>query len=269
MKRLLLPFVLTALLVGTTSCTSKNSQVEGAPPNAHHAAEASSDGGAPTAPKDTAPKEMIELQRSVNIDMYTDFTCPWCYIGAERISALLERYDFSERVRINHRVYLLAPNTPEEGVSIADNLRQKYGREPSEMFERVESVAHAAGLPLDYSKIERSYPTLRAHALVLHAADKGTQDSLKRDLFRANFVDARNIHDVDVLIELGVRHGFTQQEVRDIVTDEQQINDVRKQAHAGSRVAQGVPYFLINDDIALSGAQPEQAIVDAIRRAGQ
>lgn len=261
MKRFSLPMLLVALLLLPTACKSQTQT--GDTVAAQTAAVASAD------EKALASKETIELNRPVEIDMYTDFTCPWCYIGAERISALLERYDFTERVRVNHRVYLLSPNTPEEGVNIADNLRQKYGREPSEMFERVESVAHAAGLSLDYSKIERSYPTLRAHALVLHAANKGTQNALKRDLFRANFVDARNIHDVDVLIELGVQHGFTEKDVRKIVKDEQNLNDVRKQAYASARVAQGVPYFVMNDDEGLSGAQPEQALIEAIQRAGQ
>lgn len=253
--------VVAALLVLTTACKSQTQPVETAASS--KAAVASTDAEA------DASKETIELNRPVGIDMYTDFACPWCYIGAERISALLERYQFTEQVRINHRVYLLAPNTPEEGVNIADNLRQKYGREPSEMFGRVESVAHEAGLPLDYSKLERSYPTLRAHALVLHAADKGTQDALKRDLFRANFVEARNIHDVDVLVELGVQHGFTEQEVREIVTNEQNLDDVRSKARASVQTAQGVPYFVMNNGPGLSGAQPEKALVEEIQRAGK
>lgn len=274
MKRIVFPVVLAALFVGmavavnTANRTSQNSQVADAPPNANQRAQTSSDGAPSTALKDTDSKEMIDLQRSVHIDMYTDFSCPWCYIGAEHMSALLARYDFSENVRVQHRAYLLAPNTPEEGVNIADNLRQKYGREPEEMFARVESVAQNAGVPLDYSKLERNNPTLRAHALTLAAADKGTQDTLKRDLFRANFVDARNIHDVDVLIDIGQAHGFTADEVREIVTNPENIDAVRSQAHAATRVARGVPYFVINDDRAFSGAQPEDALLEQIQQAG-
>lgn len=261
MKRLISPILIAVLLLSVSACKSQTQSGE--------SAASPKEPVASTNTQQAASTDAVELNRPVEIDMYTDFVCPWCYIGAERMSALLERYQFTERVRVNHRVYLLAPHTPEEGVNIADNLRQKYGREPSEMFARVESVAHEAGLPLDYSKLERSYPTLRAHALVLHAADKGTQDTLKRDIFRANFVEARNINEVEVLVELGEQHGFTAQEVRDIVTSDQELDAVRSKARASVQAAQGVPYFIMNEGKGLSGAQPEETLLEAIEHAGQ
>lgn len=212
--------------------------------------------------------QSIELERPVEIDMYTDFNCPWCYIGAERMSSILERYQFSERVRVHHRVYLLSADMPEEGVNMAERLREKYGTDPAAMFARVEAAAHEAGLPLDYSKLERNYPTIRAHALVLHAAEKGTQDALKRALFRANFVDAKNINDVDVLVEVGTQHGFSADEVREIVTSTAELDAVRRQGRAAAGVAQGVPYFVMNEGRGVSGAQPERVLVGEIQRAG-
>lgn len=252
-------FVMIVGLMALSACTPKTSFDE--PVRSDQRSEESPS-------EDTMKTSTLALQRPVEIEMYTDFSCPWCYIGTERMSSLLERYQFSERVRVHHRVYLLAENTPEEGVNIAENLRRKYGREPAEMFAGVEAAAHAAGLPLDYSKLEKNYPTLRAHALVLHAAEKGTQNELKRDLFRANFVDAKNINAVEVLIELGERHGFTADEVRAIVNNPAELDAVRRQGRASASVAQGVPYFVMNDGPSISGAQPEAVLVETIRRAG-
>lgn len=259
MKRISLSISIAALLLGASACNPQNKDVETIGPTA----------GSTQANQEAAVSvESVQLERPVEIDMYTDFNCPWCYIGAERMSSILERYQFSERVRVHHRVYLLSPEMPEEGVNIAERLREKYGSDPSTMFARVEGAARESGLPLDFSKLERNYPTLRAHVLVLHAAEKGTQDALKRDLFRANFVDAKNINDVEVLVEIGTKHGFTALEVRELVTSAVEIDAVLRQGRSAVRVAQGVPYFVMNEGRGVSGAQPERVLVGEIRRAG-
>lgn len=214
-------------------------------------------------------RPQIELKRPVDIDMYSDFLCPWCYIGAERVVQILEGYSFTQPVRVHHRVYLLSPDLGEEGVNIAEDLRRKYGRDPAEMFARVEQAAHAGGLPLDLTKMERRYPSVRAHALTLHAAAKGNQDLFKRALYRASFVEARNIHDVDVLVEIATQYGFTEPEVRDIAASRAEHDAVMRQAMQAFSVARtGVPFFIFNEARAVSGAQPEEVLVDEIRRAG-
>lgn len=259
-KMLLRVLALGLVIVGMAGCHSKSDA------NGNHAVDAEKHGEAQRT--EAMEVKMVDLKNVVDIDLYTDFSCPWCYIGAERVVSMLESYSFSKPVRFHHRVYLLSPDMPEEGVNIPEDLRRRYGREPADMFARVEAAAHAAGLPLDLSKVTQGYPTLRAHALLLHAEAKGTQDLLKRDIFRANFVDAKNINDVDVLIELGVKHGFTEDEVRSIVTSPAELDAVRRQAMRATTVARGVPFFVFNEDRAISGAQPENVILAEIVRAG-
>lgn len=212
----------------------------------------------------------VPLERAVTVELYTDFSCPWCYIGVERMAALMSSTTFTKPVTVIHRVYLLDPSLPEEGVNIAENLRAKYGREPSEMFARVEEAAHASGLPLDFSKVERNYPTIRAHALTRAAEQRGTQDAVKLALFRAHFVESKNIYALDTLVDIGAANGFQPEEVHAIVTDEGLLSELRAEAsQARGRGVRGVPYFLFNDGASLSGAQPEAALLNAMTRAGQ
>lgn len=214
--------------------------------------------------------KVIELEHPVNVRIFSDFVCPWCYIGAARFQAVLDSVSFSKAVTVEHAPFVLRPDNPENGIDVMDNLTEKYGPEAAKsMVKGVEEAARAQGLTIDYSKMGKNYPTFRAHALTLRAAGKGTQQALGVAIMRAHFVEGKNIHDVDTLMELGVAHGFSMDEVKDIVSNEHETESVRRQAAAASRVVNGVPYFVFNERVAVSGAQPAHILLKAIERAGQ
>lgn len=215
-------------------------------------------------------RQVVELQYPVTIRIFSDFVCPWCYIGDARFRAALSSVEFSKAVTVEHAPYVLRPDNPEEGIDVFENLRLKYGPEQArQMVERVEAAAHGEGLRIDYSKMGKNYPTFRAHALLAHAQEHGTQDALKVALMRAHFVDGENIHDVDTLVRIGSAHGFSSEQVRAIVTDATEIAAVARQAQNASRFIQGVPYFVMNGRVSISGAQPAHILLQAIVRAGQ
>lgn len=213
---------------------------------------------------------IIELEHPVTVRIFSDFVCPWCCIGAARFRSALDSVSFSKAVTVEHAPFVLRPDNPEDGIDVMDNLAQKYGPEAAKsMVEGVERAARAEGLDINYSKMGRNYPTFRAHALVLRAAGKGTQDELSVAIMRAHFVEGKNIHDVDTLVELGVAHGFIVDEVKGIVTNAHEIESVRRQAASASRVINGVPYFVFNERVAVSGAQPAHILLQAIERASK
>lgn len=214
-------------------------------------------------------KPVVTLSRAVEIQFFSDFVCPWCYIGAARLHTALTSVEFTQPVRVHHAAYVLRPDNPEDGLDVMENLRMKYGEEAAlQMVERVQSAAFGDGLVIDYAKMGKNYPTFRAHALLLHAEAKGTQDALKKALMRAHFVEGRNIHDVDVLVEIGRSYGFDSQEVLAIVQSEHEIEAVRRQARQAGQFINGVPYYVFNQKTAISGAQPAHVLVEAIRQAG-
>ena len=131
------------------------------------------------------------------IDLFIDIVCPWCFIGTERLESVLRSEPAP--VVVKHHAFLLDPSTPPEGRNVQEYLRSKYGGDPLRMFATVEAQAKASGIPLDLKVQANSYPTLAAHTLIRHAEAKGTQRAFVLSLFRAYFLDAKNISDANGL----------------------------------------------------------------------
>jgi predicted DsbA family dithiol-disulfide isomerase len=206
------------------------------------------------------------------VTVHVDFVCPWCYLGTERLDRAIAAAGLADRVVIARRPFLLAPDLPAEGVDLADHLRQKYGADPAAMFERVSAVAREDGLPLDFSRQRRFYPTVAAHALmadlIATGASEATQRAIERDLFRLNFVDGGNLADLETLVALAARHGRDPASTRAALSDPARIAQVRSEAAAASAAGlRGVPAFRFPDGATLSGAQPEATLIAALRQA--
>jgi predicted DsbA family dithiol-disulfide isomerase len=200
----------------------------------------------------------------ITVDLYADLVCPWCYIGSER----LDQAGAGSELVVRHRPFLLMPDAPAEGVDIPDMLRRKYRADPAQLQGRVEQAARDSGQALDLSKQPRSYPTLRAHTLLRHAEARGTQRALARALYRANFDEGRNIHDPAVLADVAAAHGFTAAEVEALVTSDDELAATRAATREASQLGiRGVPFFVFNGKLAVSGAQPVDVLRAAIREA--
>jgi len=201
---------------------------------------------------------------TLRIDVFSDVVCPWCYIGTDRLEQALRGVD---DVDVRFHPFLLDPSTPAEGTVVADMLRKKYGADPKHMFARVEAAARESGLALDLSKQPRSYPTAAAHAL-LGRAPEGKARALARDLFRAHFDEGRNVSDPEVLAGLGARHGIDAEEAKRIATDPDELRAVREDAAGASASGiRGVPFFVFDEKLAVSGAQPVAVLQEAMRKA--
>jgi predicted DsbA family dithiol-disulfide isomerase len=204
--------------------------------------------------------------RPVAIDLFTDIVCPWCFLGNERLERVLAAG--GRAAAVSHHPFLLDPHTPPEGKDIPAMLRQKYRVDPKQVWGRLEAEARKSGIEVDLSKVRYAYPTLRAHTLIRLAAAKGTQRALVRDLFRANFLEARNIHDLGVLTEIALRHGFLADEVAELLADERELAATRADAaQAAASGITGVPFYVLDQRYAISGAQQEEVLRAAIERA--
>ena len=202
----------------------------------------------------------------LSIDLFTDLVCPWCFVGNERLERVLA--SSNQQAVVSHHPFLLDPGTPPEGKDIPEMLRRNYGVDPRRVWSRLEAEARKSGIELDLSKQRYSYPTVRAHTLIRHAAGKGTQRALVRDLFRANFLDAKNISDLDVLTEIAGRRGFASDEVSRLLGDGRELGTtLQDAAEAAASGITGVPFYVLDQRFAISGAQQEEVLRAAIERA--
>jgi len=202
----------------------------------------------------------------LQIDVFADVVCPWCFLGHERLTRVLA--DLGRPARVTHHPFMLDPNTPPGGDDIPARLRRKYGVPPEQLWARLEAEARKSGLELDLSKQRFSYPTARAHTLLRHADAKGTQGALMRALYRAFFQGARNINDPEVLADVAAPHGFSAEEVARLTSDERALDEIRAEARAAAGAGiHGVPFFVFGERLAVEGAQPESVLRDAIAQA--
>ncbi|WP_018238866.1 DsbA family oxidoreductase [Ensifer sp. BR816] len=205
----------------------------------------------------------------LQIDLYTDITCPWCIIGQHRLDKVLAERFADLVADIRHRPVLLMPDTPATGLYIPDLLRSRYGvTDPKAAFARPETEARASGLPLDLGRQAWAYPTQAAHALVLAARERGTQHSLAVAISAAYFLGAVNIADADVLADIAAEHGFERAEARAIARDPVWHRRVEQEAAALAAAGiRSVPHFVFGGRIGINGGHSEDEIALAINEA--
>ena len=203
------------------------------------------------------------------VDLYIDVVCPWCYVGNERLERVLAAREAGEPpVAVRYHPFLLDPSTPPEGRDIPSMQRQRYGVDPRRLWARVEGEARKSGFELDLGRQPRMVRTIRAHTLVRHAEARGTAPALVRALYRAYFVDARNVDDPAVLADVASGHGFAPDEAAGLVDDPAELAITSRQADdAVAAGITGVPFYVFGDRYAISGAQPEEVLTEALRRA--
>jgi predicted DsbA family dithiol-disulfide isomerase len=199
------------------------------------------------------------VPRTVKIDLFTDTVCPWCLVGSARLDQAIAALPDNVVVEVENHPFYLDPNTPEEGVVVADMLREKYGRDPKEMWARVEGEAKKTGIDLDLSQQPRSFPTRKGHTLVRLAKAKGTQHALANAIAWGYFMDHQLINDDEVLAGIAAQHGFTHAEALDAVRDPRELAITHELAVAAAQQGiQGVPFFVFDNKFAVSGCQPAE-----------
>lgn len=207
----------------------------------------------------------------MQIEVWSDVVCPWCYIGKRRLETALERFSHREEVEVVWRSFQLDPTIPEgETFPTLPNLAAKYGASVEQMAEnmhRVEELAAAEGL--DYRLTEGiSGNTMLAHELIHLAAERGLQSEMKERLLHAHFEERRPVFDVESLVPLGVEVGLDEAEVREALTDRRYRAAVQQDAATAQALgATGVPFFVVDRKYGAAGAQPAELLLQVLERA--
>jgi len=208
----------------------------------------------------------------LSIDLVSDVVCPWCFIGTKNLESALASLGIE--TRLTFRPFLLDPSTPRAGEDLRERLRRKYGGDPEQMFARVEQAAKNSGIALDFSRVRLSCSTVDAHTLLRHAIERGTQVALAKALFSAYFQEGRDIGDRAVLTELSAAHGFAPDAPAGAITplaallsDEERSRTRAEALALAEQGISGVPFFIFDGRLAVSGAQPAAVLKSAMEQA--
>lgn len=163
--------------------------------------------------------------------------------------------------------FQLNPDLPAEGIARSEYLRRKFGN-PNRSYAQVAQVGASVGIPFAFDRIAVQPNTLNAHRLMNYADQRGRQDEMAEELFRAYFLEGANIADLAMLAEVGARAGFNRSELEAYVasdTDRELI--ARADLEARNAGIGGVPFFIFNRRIGVSGAQEAETLLDAMLQA--
>ena len=207
------------------------------------------------------------MAKLLKIDVFTDVVCPWCLVGSARLDAALADLPDDVDVVVENHPFYLDPTVPLEGVDVAQMLRAKYGRDPAELWARVESEAAKAGIELDLSKQPRMFNTAKAHTLTRLSKGHGNQHELANAIAEAYFLAHRQINDDNVLADIAAEHGWDRGDALDAINDENELTVTADLAtSAAQQGIRGVPFFVFGEKYALSGAQPAEIFAQALEK---
>ena len=204
----------------------------------------------------------------MNIDLFADIACPWCWIGERRLKAALEARGVDATVR--WRPYMLQRGLPPEGLDWNDFVEQKFGgwQRARPMFAQVANAGAADGLRYDFEAITRAPNTLDAHRVVLLAQEQGRMWEVADGLYSAYFAEGRDITGREVLAEVATAAGVPAERVREMLASPAYADEVEAvQALADRSGITGVPLAIFDGRYGVSGAQPPEVFAMAIDRA--
>jgi len=207
---------------------------------------------------------MTEANERLTIDVVSDVVCPWCYLGEKRLEAAIA--EESEPVAVRWRPYQLDPTIPEGGLDRSEYMERKFGRDGrlKTIHDNLVRLGAEVGLPFAFDKIRRAPNTLDAHRLIRWAASAGAQREVVDRLFRAYFVEGRDVGDRAVLLDIAAASGLDPGIVEQLLDQGADADAVRNEvAQAQAIGVTGVPFFIFAGRLGVPGAQD----VSLLRRA--
>jgi predicted DsbA family dithiol-disulfide isomerase len=202
------------------------------------------------------------------VDVISDVICPWCYIGKRRLEKAVAAVDGPVGVR--WLPFQLNPAMPKEGVSRREYRTKKFGswERSQELDARVVAVGVAEGIHFAFDRIERTPNTLDAHRLVGLAEKQGVQDAVVEALFRAYFTEGRDISNRQTLLDVVAKAGLDRHGAEAVLNGNGGLEAIKEaEALARRSGVDGVPFFVVNGTLTLSGAQQPEAFLAVFRQA--
>ena len=210
------------------------------------------------------------------IEIVSDVVCPWCYVGKRQVEAALAQHSRANPgavpPRIQWKPFELNPTLPEEGMSRHEYVTAKFGAARSkDVYARVTAVGAEHGIAFAFDRIVRQPNTLAAHSLIElaghDASDPSLQDRVVEALFHAYFIDGADLTSHETLATIAAGAGLDRTRAEACLADSNKRRAIRDDEERSRQIGvQGVPFFILDRRLAVSGAQGAEALLEAIRQ---
>lgn len=207
--------------------------------------------------------------KSIQIKIASDVVCPWCLIGKRELEKAIEELKSEYHFELQFLPFELAPDMPVEGEDFKTHITNKFG--DFEMFLQKTQMlidrGTAIGIDFNMREMPKTPNTFLMHRIIQFAYQSGLQVVVKGAYMSAYFVERIDLTDIETVIAIAVRCGLDEEHVRTLVASQEGANEIKElQNNMRSMGITGVPFFIINDQYALSGAVPAAQLVEAFRK---
>ncbi len=207
----------------------------------------------------------------MKVNIWSDIRCPFCYIGKRKFEMALEKFPHKDEVEVAWKSFELDPNLETKvGINAIEHLSKAKGisqKRADEMHQHVTQVAKEVGLDFDFEKavVANSF---NAHRLIQLAKSNGLANEAEEELFKAHFIEGKNIDDNETLAEIGKVIGLNENEVKEMLASDSFSSEVKQdETQAQSIGINGVPFFILNNKYAVSGAQSPDTFLEVLEQA--
>mmetsp|Transcript_20352 Transcript_20352/g.49976 ORF Transcript_20352/g.49976 Transcript_20352/m.49976 type:complete len:223 (-) Transcript_20352:140-808(-) len=208
---------------------------------------------------------MSKESKSLRIDIVSDIVCPFCFVGKRRMESALKKLPDDIKVTVNWKPFFLEPSAPAPGIDKMEFYLEKFGKERvAKMIPYMKEQGAKVGIKFSYGgKIGN---TLDSHRLVNLAKQKGKGDEMVERLFQDYFEKERDISDLKVLNEAA---GSLEIDAKEVLESEDYIKEVNEEVYDSHQMGiSGVPFYIVNNSISLSGVQETETWDELMRELG-
>ena len=206
--------------------------------------------------------------KTLTIDVVSDVVCPWCYVGKRRLEralALLAVQHPEVDPEVRWHTFQLNPDMAPEGIARADYVSNKFGDEATAIYDRVAAVGEEVGIAFAFDNINRQPNTVVAHSLIAVSEPGMAQDAMVEAFFKAYFLDGLDLTQASVLLDIAESAGMdrmvAEQHLQNSALHSQTIDSDKAAREMGIT---GVPFFIFNRQVGLSGAHESETLLQGM-----
>lgn len=215
--------------------------------------------------------DTTQNSKKMKVEIWSDVMCPFCYIGKRKFEAALAQFEHKDQVEVVWKSFQLNPTLKTDPTkSTVEHLAESKGwtlAYAREMTAHVANMAKEVGLNYNFDKavVANSFD---AHRVIQYAKTQGKGDAMEEQLFKAYFIDGKNTADHATLTELATAIGLDASIVKQVLASDQFATQVQQDIYESQQIGVGgVPYFVLNNKYAVSGAQQPETFLGALQKA--
>ena len=201
----------------------------------------------------------------MNINVFADTICGWCFIGHTNLNNALKKFP-KNKFDIHHVPFQLNPDMPTEGISREKYLEIKFGGKDfaAPMYENMRLKAKESGMNFNLEKIKKTPNTVLSHLLINLSEKFNLQNEIKEKIYQSYFIDGLDIGDINILIDIAKQNNISENVFKDFINEKNIENVNSKILVAKEKDISGVPFFEIGKDF-ISGAQSSIQLENVIK----